>query len=118
MTKQMRVFAVYYAESKDAKHSCLLAGYSESYAKSKSHLLLKNREVMEIVTELSKEHYKNMFEQLGLKSIKKLEGIIDDAENRATQLNAIKYVLGVTGVTDKDADTGVIEIKVKLPNGL
>ncbi len=114
----MREFAVHYAVTKNATEACRLAGYSEKYAISKSHLLLKNAEVMEIVTNLSIEYYKNMFEQVGLTAIKNLSDVVTDSENRATQLSAIKYVLNVIGVTDKDTENGEIQIKIRLPRDL
>ncbi len=73
---------------------------------------------MEIVTNLSTEHYKNMFEQVGLSAIKNLSDVVEDSENRASQLSAIKYVLNVIGVTDKDTENGEIQIKIRLPRDL
>ncbi len=118
MTKRQHDFCIAYIKTRNPREACMSVGYSVAYSKSKSYLLLKNPEIKEKIDHLSETYYKNQFQELALKSIKKLSDVIEDDESRTTQLNGIKYVLGVVGVADKDTDTGVIEIKVKLPHGL
>ena len=118
LTKRQHDFCIAYVESRNISKSAMVAGYSSSYAKSKSHLLLKNPAILEQVTHLSESYYKNHFEQIGLTAIKNLSDVVSDAENRPTQLSAIKYVLDAVGATADDSKNGTIEIKVKLPNDL
>ncbi len=115
----MRAFAVHYAETRNATVACRLAGYSEKYAISKSHLLLKNKEVMEIVTNLENKYFKDQFQKLALDAVKTLSDVLADDQNRAIQLQSVKYILHEAGITDQpDSDSGTIEIKVTLPKEL
>ncbi len=98
MTKRQSDFCIYYTETRNASEACRRAGYSDSYCKSKSHLLLKNEEILEQVTYLSDEYYKEYFSKLALIALKGLEDVISDGENRSTQLRASIYVLNVTGL--------------------
>ena len=113
MTKRQTDFILHYVESRNIFQSALLAGYSESYAKSRSHELLQNSLIKENITHLTEAYFKEQFKELAIKSIKELAGVIEDAENRSPQLQAIKYVLSEAGITEQDdSQTGTIEIKV------
>ena len=118
MTKRQHDFCIAYVECRSPKEACITAGYTEAYSRTKSYALLKNPAIQEKITTLSESYYKNHFEEIGLKAIKNLSDVIDDAENRPTQLSAIKYVLSAVGATSDDAKSGVIEIKVRLPHDL
>ena len=119
MTKQMRDFAIHYAATRNATESCRLAGYSEKYALSKSHLLLKNDEVKELITNLTDKYYKSEFQKLALDAISTLKEVMQNELSPSTQLAAVKYVLSEAGVTDvDDSKAGTIQIKVTLPKEL
>jgi len=119
LTKKQSDFILHYVESRNIFQSAIDAGYSPTYAKSRSHELLRNPFIKEQITHLTESYYKQQFEELATKSIKELAGVIEDSENRSTQLQAIKYVLSEAGATEQpNSEAGTIEIKVKLPNDL
>ena len=118
MTKRQHDFCMAYVVSRNPREASIIAGYSETYSRTKSYTLLKTPAIKDKITTLSEKYYKNKFEEIGLTAIKNLSDVIEDSENRATQLNAIKYVLDTIDVTDKDSDASVIQIKVKLPHDL
>lgn len=119
LTKRQSDFILHFVESRNIFQSAIDAGYSKSYAKSKSHELLKHPLIQEQITHLTESYYKEQFQELATKSIKSLAGIIEDDQNRSSQLQAIKYVLSEAGVAEQDEkQTGVIEIKVRLPHDL
>ena len=118
LTKKQTDFIIHYVESRNIFQSAIDAGYSQTFAKSRSHELLKNPAISEKITNLTESYYKEQFQELATKSIKALAGIIEDTESRSTQLQAIKYVLNEAGLTEQDEkQTGTIEIKVQLPKG-
>ena len=118
LTKKQTDFILHYVNSRNIFQSAIDAGYSPSYAKSKSHELLKNPLISEKITNLTESYYKEQFQELATKSIKALAGVIEDDESRSSQLQAIKYVLNEAGFTEQaDSTTGTIEIKVQLPKG-
>ena len=119
LTKRQSDFILHYVECRNIFQSALLAGYSPTYAKSRSHELLKNPLIKEKISNLTESYYKEQFQELATKSIKALAGVIEDTENRSSQLQAIKYALSEAGVTEQDdKQTGVISIKVTLPKEL
>ena len=119
LTKKQTAFILHYVESRNIFQSAVNAGYSISFAKSRSHELLKNPLIKEQITHLTEVYYKEQFQELALKSIKELAGVIEDSHNRASQLKAIQYVLSEAGMAGQsESQTGTIEIKVKLPNDL
>lgn len=119
LTKRQSDFILHYVESRNIFQSAIDAGYSKSYAKSKSHELLKNPLIKEQITHLTEAYFKEQFQELATKSIKELAGVIGDEENRGSQLRAIQYVLSQAGVAEQDEkQTGTIEIKVRLPHDL
>lgn len=118
LTKRQTDFIIHYVASRNIYQSAIDAGYSSTYAKSRSHELLKNPAIAEQITHLTESYYKEQFQELATKSIKALAGVIEDEESRSTQLQAIKYVLNEAGFTEQaDSQTGTIEIKVTLPKG-
>jgi phage terminase small subunit len=118
LTKKQTDFIIHYVESRNIFQSALLAGYSQTFAKSRSHELLKNPAIAEKITNLTESYYKEQFQELAIMSIKALAGVIEDTESRSTQLQAIKYVLNEAGLAEQDEkQTGTIEIKVQLPKG-
>ena len=118
LTKKQTDFIIHYVESRNIFQSAIDAGYSLTYAKSRSHELLKNPAIAEKITHLTESYYKEQFQELATKSIKALAGVIEDIESRSTQLQAIKYVLNEAGLAEQDEkQTGTIEIKVQLPKG-
>lgn len=119
LTKRQSDFILHFVETRNAFQSAIDAGYSKTFAKSKSHELLKNPAIKETIAHLTESYYKEQFQELATKSIKSLAGIIEDDQNRSSQLQAIKYVLSEAGVAEQDEkQTGVIEIKVRLPHDL
>ena len=119
LTKKQNDFILYYVKSRNIFQSAIDAGYSITYAKSRSHELLKSPLISEQITNLTESYYKEQFQELATKSIQALVGVIEDEGNRSTQLQAIKYVLSEAKITEQtDSQTGIIEIKVKLPNDL
>ncbi len=119
LTKRQSDFILHYVDNRNIFQSALLAGYSKSYAKSRSHELLQNPLIKELIANLTEIYFKEQFKELALKSIKELAGVVADSENRSSQLQAIKYVLSETGVAEQDEkQTGIIEVKIKLPDDL
>ena len=99
MTKRQSNFCTHYTETRNALESCRRAGYSDSYCKSKSHLLLKNEEILEQVTYLTDEHYREHFSKLALVALKELNNVVSDGESRSSQLRGIMYILNAVGAT-------------------
>ena len=119
LTKRQSDFIIYYVESRNIFQSAINAGYSKSYAKSRSHELLSNPRIKKQITHFIEAYFKQEFQELATKSIKALAGVIEDTENRSSQLQAIKYVLSEAGVAEQDdKQTGTISIKVTLPKEL
>jgi len=119
MTKRQHDFCIAYVVCRNPKEACIIAGYTEAYSKTKSYALLKKPAIKDKITTLSESYYKEQFQELATKSIKELAGVIEDVENRSSQLKAIQYVLSQAGVAEQDdKQTGVIEIKVRLPHDL
>ena len=118
LTKRQNDFILQYVETRNIYQSAIQAGYSHTYAKSRSHELLKNPLISEQITNLTESLYKEHFQEIATTAIKKLSEVVQDSENRSTQLQAIKYTLEQAGVTNTEQETGTIEIKVKLPSDL
>jgi len=119
LTKKQIDFSVHYAESRNSYQSAISAGYSKSFAKSRSHELLKNPDIIEQIETLSDRYYKEQFKELALTSIKELSDIVTDSENRPTQLKAIQYILNEAGIAGQpDSQAGTIEVKIRLPDDL
>ncbi len=118
MTGRQQKFCAEYVTSRNPQKASLEAGYSASFSTSKSYQLLKNPEIIEKIAELSEKYYRTQFEELGLKAIKTLSNVLENPDSPSTQLNSIKYILGVLGVGDVENNSGTISIKVKLPDGL
>jgi len=116
MTKKRLDFCFYYLETRNARESAQLAGFSLSYSNKQAHLLLRNEEVKEKITYFEEKFYRDEFKKLALKSIKKLDNIISSSEIESVQLNASKFVLAQAGISDKeDSATQTIQIKIKMP---
>ncbi len=114
MTKKRLDFCIYYIETRSARESAKLAGYSISYAEKQSHLLLRNEDIKEKLAYFEEKFYRDEFKKLALKSIKKLDNIISSSEIESVQLNASKFVLSQAGISDKeDSATQTIQIKIK-----
>ena len=79
LTKRQTDFIIYYVESRNIFQSAIDAGYSPTYAKSRSHELLKNPLIKEQITHLLESYYKEQFQELALKSIKNLSDVIEDS---------------------------------------
>lgn len=116
MTKRQNDFCIFYTETRNASEACRRAGYSDSYCKSKSHLLLKNEEILEHITYLTSEHYQEYFSKLALVALKELNGVIGDTENRSSQLRGIMYILNAVGATpepeEREKSKTVFEVLV------
>ena len=118
MTKKRLDFCIYYIETRSARESAKLAGYSKSYADKQSHLLLRNEDVKEKLAYFEEKFYKDEFKKLAVKSVKKLDDILSSNESEGVQLGAVKLALELAGISDKSDTAQTIEIKVKLPNDL
>lgn len=111
-------FALHYVQTRNSEKSALNAGYSKSFARKRSHELLKNPDIKEKIAHFEDIYYREQFKRLALKSIKELENIISDSESRGPQLQAIKYTLEQAGAQPTGNGSGTIEIKVSLPDDL
>ncbi len=119
LTKRQTDFAIHFVKSRNIFKSAISAGYSPTFAKSRSHELLKNPLISEKITHLENKYFKDQFQELALDAVKTLSDILADNQNRATQLQSVKYILHEAGITDQpDSDSGTIEIKVTLPKEL
>ena len=119
MTKRQHYFCIKYVECRNPQEASIRAGYSKAYSLTKSYNLLKKPEVKELISTLTDDHYKNHFQEIATKAIKKLSEVVQDSENRSSQLQAIKYVLSEAGVAEQDEkQAGVVSIKITLPKGL
>ena len=118
MTGRQQKFCEAYVISRNPQKASLEAGYSKTYSSTKSYSLLKKVEIKELISTLTEDHYKSHFEELGLKAIKTLSDVLENPEAPSTQLNSIKYILGVLGVGDVEDDSGTVHIKVTLPKEL
>jgi len=114
LTKKQNDFILHYVQTRNIFQSAIEAGYSLSYAKSKSHELLKNPLIQEKVTYLTDEYFKNKFQALALDSIKELSVVLGDSENRATQFKAIQYILSQAKITDQE-DNREVFIEAIIP---
>ena len=115
LTKRQNDFCIHYVETRNASEACRCAGYSNSYCKSKSHLLLKNKDVLEQITHLTDDYYKEHFSKLALIALKGLEDVISDGENRSTQLRASIYILNATGLTPEPDEKTKTIFEVLIP---
>ena len=119
MTGRQQKFCAEYVVSRNPKEASLTAGYSVSFSKSKSYQLLKNPEIIEKITDLSEKYYKTKFQELALDAVSTLKDVMQNELSPSSQLQAVKYILSEAGVAEQDEkQTGIIEIKVKLPNDL
>ena len=119
MTGRQHKFCEEYVISRNPQEASLIAGYSLSFSKSKSYQLLKNPEIIEKITDLSEKYFKTKFQELALDAVSTLKDVLENELSPASQLQAVKYVLSEAGVAEQDEkQTGVIEIKVRLPHDL
>ena len=109
LTKRQSNFILYYVESRNTVQSAVDAGYSKSYAKSRSHELLQNPLIKEQITHLSKTFYENQFQELSIAGVKKLSAILSDDEDRPTQLRAIKMIFQLARISDRHGEPEKVE---------
>lgn len=99
MTKRQHDFCIAYVATRNPKTASIVAGYTETYSRTKSYTLLKKPEIIEEIATLSEKYYKTQFEELALTAIKELNSVITDSENRSSQLRGIMYILETSGIT-------------------
>lgn len=109
LTKKQTDFILHFVESRNIFQSAIDAGYSLTYAKSRSHELLKNPLISEQITNLSKSYFENQFQELSIAGVKKLSTILNDDEDRATQLRAVKMIFQLAGVIDRHGEPEKVE---------
>ena len=99
LTKNQHKFVEAYLVSRDAKNSAITAGYSETFAKKKAYLLLKDEKIIECMNKMENDFFKTEFSRLAYKSVKVLEEIMMDyvLEERV-RLQAVKEVLNFYGL--------------------
>lgn len=99
LTKNQHKFVEAYLVSRDAKNAAISAGYSESFAKKKAYLLLKDQKIIECMNKMENDFFKTEFSRLAYKSVKVLEEIMMDyvLEERV-RLQAVKEVLNFYGL--------------------
>jgi len=118
MTKKRLNFCFYYLETRNARESAKLAGFSLSYSNKQAHLLLRNDEIKEKITYFEEKFYQDEFKKLSIKAVKKLNDILSSTESESVQLGAVKLALELAGVSERENSTQSISIKVQLPNDL
>lgn len=118
MTGQQRKFCIEYVRCRNASKAALVAGYSESYSKSKAYELLRIPEIMTEVERLEGDYYKQTFKELALKGLNAIGEIIENVENPAARLRASELVLKQAGFIDPARVDQEFTITVKLPEGL
>lgn len=97
MTARQKAFAEYYAASGNATQSALKAGYSETYAKTRTHLLLKNVEICRYIKELTSNIQDKRIADM--QEVQQMwTSILRDAEEKtADRLKASEYIAKVNG---------------------
>jgi len=99
LTSKQQKFVEAYLVSRDAKNSAITAGYSETFAKKKAYLLLKDEKIIECMNRMENDFFRTEFSRLAYKSVKVLEEIMMDyvLEERV-RLQAVKEVLNFYGL--------------------
>lgn len=99
LTRNQQKFVEAYLISRDAKNSAITAGYSETFAKKKAYLLLKDQKIIECMNKMENDFFKTEFSRLAYKSVAVLEEIMMDyvLEERV-RLQAVKEVLNFYGL--------------------
>ncbi len=102
LTKNQYKFVEAYLVSRDAKNAAITAGYSESFAKKKAYLLLKDEKIIECMNRVENDFFRTEFSRLAYKSVAVLEEIMMDyvLEERV-RLQAVKEVLNFYGLEKK-----------------
>jgi len=99
LTKNQYKFVEAYLVSRDAKNAAITAGYSESFAKKKAYMLLKDEKIIECMNRMENDFFRTEFSRLAYKSVAVLEEIMMDyvLEERV-RLQAVKEVLNFYGL--------------------
>jgi len=99
LTKNQYKFVEAYLVSRDAKNAAITAGYSESFAKKKAYMLVKDEKIIECMNKMENDFFRTEFSRLAYKSVKVLEEIMMDyvLEERV-RLQAVKEVLNFYGL--------------------
>jgi phage terminase small subunit len=99
LTKNQYKFVEAYLVSRDAKNAAITAGYSESFAKKKAYMLLKDEKIIECMNRMENDFFRTEFSRLAYKSVTVLEEIMMDyALEERVRLQAVKEVLNFYGL--------------------
>ena len=107
LTKRQSDFILHYVESRNTVQSAVNAGYSKSYAKSKSHLLLKHPLIKEQITHLTEKYFKTKFQELAVDAVSTLKDVMQNELSPSSQLQAIKYILNEAGIIEQGSPSQV-----------
>jgi phage terminase small subunit len=102
LTAKQILFCENYILTRDIKQSSLIAGYSESYSKSKAYELLQDEKIQQKIQELEKTYNQEHFKRLSTIANKELETILLSSENDNTRLRAIELIYKLSGIIKDD----------------
>ncbi len=109
MTKRQHDFCIAYVACRNPREACITVGYTETYSRTKSYALLKSPAIQDKIATLTETYYKTQFQDLSLVSVKKLGAILNNDEDRSTQLRAIKMIFQLARVIDRHGDVEKVE---------
>ena len=101
LTHQQKLFCEAYVVSRNAMQSAIEAGYTDTYAKSKSYLLMKDPKIIEYINELEEKFYNENLSRLAYESVGVLEEILREGYDDRVRLAAVKEILKLSGIEQK-----------------
>jgi len=101
LTHQQKLFCEAYVVSRNAMQSAIEAGYTDTYAKSKSYLLIKDPKIIEYINELEEKFYNENLSRLAYESVGVLEEILREGYDDRVRLAAVKEILKLSGIEQK-----------------
>lgn len=111
LTKNQQKFVEAYLVSRDAKNAAMVAGYSETFAKKKAYLFLRDEKIIQCMNKMENDFFKTEFSRLAYKSVAVLEEIMmDDILEERVRLQAVKEVLNFYGLEKKlETQSGIVK---------
>lgn len=107
LTDKQLSFCEEYIKLRDVKESALKAGYSDTYAKTKAFLLIKETKISDKIQELEKAYYQDYFKKSAIDAAAVLEDIMKNSLNDSARLKAVDMIFKQAGVI---TDSPLVEI--------
>lgn len=118
MTGKQIKFCIEFVRCRNALKAAQDAGYSESYAKSRSYELLRIPEIVTEIERLEVSFYKQTFRELAFRGLNAIGEIIESGDNPTARLRAAELALRQAGFIDPSKLDQEVVIVVRLPEGL